>query len=83
MKVRELIKALADMDQDADVHFTYNYGDHWHTMVAPEVSSVHEGYVVHSDYHDMPKLVDPDDQYDDDFDEDDHPEVVVLSARGY
>jgi hypothetical protein len=48
MKVRELIKALADMDQDA-----------------------------------MPKLVDPDDQYDEDFDEDDHPEIVVLSARGY
>ena len=31
MQVKELIEMLQDMDQDADVHFAYNYGDHLQT----------------------------------------------------
>ncbi len=63
MKVKDLIEQLGYMDQDAEVHFQYNYGDHWHTTVAPEVSSVEMGVVTWSDYHRMPKVVEAD--YDD------------------
>lgn len=67
MKVSELIEQLGSMDQDAEVHFAYNYGDHWRTEVAPKVSQVTEGVVEYSDYHRMDKLVtDEEDCYDED-----------------
>ena len=62
MKVSELIEMLEEMDQDAEVHFAYNYGDHWRTEVAPKVDRVDEGAVEYSDYHRMDKLVDEDDE---------------------
>ena len=62
MKVSELIEMLEEMDQDAEVHYAYNYGDHWRTEVAPKVDSVDEGAVEYSDYHRMDKLVDEDDE---------------------
>ena len=65
MKVAQLIEQLQCMDQDAEVHFTYNYGDHWRTQVAPTVDSVEEGVVEHSSYHSMDKIVDDEDCYDD------------------
>ena len=64
LTVKELIEQLQFMDQDAYVHFSYNYGDHWRTQVAPVVCSVSEGFVEHSDYHRMDKLVDECDVYD-------------------
>lgn len=75
MKVKELIEELKNFDPNAEVHFTYNYGDHWRTPVAPAVENVDEYQVKHSSYHDMPKIVE-DDEVDDDA-----PYVVVLSAR--
>jgi len=60
MTVQELIEQLGYMDPNAEVHFTYNYGDHWRTQVAPKVGSVEPGFVVDSDYHRMPKVVEPD-----------------------
>jgi hypothetical protein len=45
------------MPQDAEVHFQYNYGDHWRTQVAPTVDSVEMGFVQYSDYHRMNKVV--------------------------
>jgi hypothetical protein len=60
MKVKDLIEQLGYMDQDADVHFAYGYGDHWRTTVAPKVTQVFEGAVVYSDYHRMDKLADTD-----------------------
>jgi hypothetical protein len=65
MKVAELIESLKYMDQDAEVHFSYNYGDHWRTEVAPAVSRVDEGYVGYSDYHRMDKMLDEEDVYPD------------------
>ena len=62
MKVSELIEMLEEMDQDAEVHYAYNYGDHWRTEVAPKVDRVDEGAVEYSDYHRMDKLVDEDDE---------------------
>ena len=81
MKVSQLIAMLEGEDQDADVHFSYNYGDHWRTEVAPKVSNVTVGIVEFSDYHRMDKLVG---EYEDQFDEEtgdlrtDVRKVVVL-----
>ena len=61
MLVADLIEELKYMPQDAEVHFTYNYGDHWRTQVAPRVGSVEMGFVEHSAYHNMDKIVEPDD----------------------
>jgi hypothetical protein len=66
MTVQELIEQLGYMDKDAEVHFSYNYGDHWRTRVAPRVDEVFEGVVERSDYHRMDKLVDDEDCYDED-----------------
>ena len=56
MTVQELINLLQWQDPDAEVHFAYNYGDHWRTEVAPNVSNVREGVVEYSDYHRMDKI---------------------------
>ena len=60
MQVKELIEMLQDMNPEADVHFAYNYGDHWRTEVAPRVGRVDVGSVVYSDYHRMDKILDAD-----------------------
>jgi hypothetical protein len=64
MKVKDLIEQLGYMDAEAEVHFSYNYGDHWRTQVAPTVDSVEEGVVEYSGYHSMDKMVDDEDCYD-------------------
>jgi hypothetical protein len=65
MKVSELIDILGRYDQDVEVHFSYNYGDHWRTEVAPAICQVSDGVVEYSDYHRMDKLVtDEDECYD-------------------
>jgi hypothetical protein len=78
MLVKELIESLKYMDQDAEVHFAYNYGDHWRTEVAPKVGSVDEGAVVYSEYHRMDKTVD---NSDSDFDEETGEEIVDETLR--
>jgi len=52
---------------DTPVHFSYNYGDHWRTQVAPAASEAELGMVEYSSYHSMDKLVDEEDDecYDD------------------
>jgi hypothetical protein len=72
MKVHELIELLQDQDPDLDVHFSYNYGDHWRTEVAPTVDTVDVAMIVYSDYHQMDRTI------DDDSDEDEVRRVVVL-----
>jgi len=78
MQVKELIEILEGMNQDAEVHFAYNYGDHWRTEVAPKVDRVDEGSVVYSDYHRMDKMVENDDS---DFDEETGEEIVDETLR--
>ena len=81
MKVKTLVELLKHYDQDTEVHFAYNYGDHWRTQVAPSVDSVEEGVVEFCDYHRMDKMVE---EYEDQFDEEtgelrtDVRKVVVL-----
>ena len=64
MKVSELIELLRMENQDAEVHFSYNYGDHWRTQVAPAVSSVQADTVAYSEYHRMDKIVADEAEYD-------------------
>jgi hypothetical protein len=78
MLVKELIEMLEGMNQDAEVHYAYNYGDHWRTEVAPKVDRVDEGAVVYSDYHRMDKIAEHDDS---DFDEETGEEVVDETLR--
>ena len=74
MKVSELIEQLQQMNPDAEVHYAYNYGDYWKTTVAPQVTTVFEGTVRHSTYHNMDALVD---EYED-RDEEELRQVVVI-----
>ncbi len=60
--VKELIELLKGFDDNLPVHFGYNYGDHWRTQVAPGVDNAEEVYVEHSEYHQMPKVIDEDDK---------------------
>lgn len=78
MLVSQLIEQLQDMPQDAEVHFTYNYGDHWRTQVAPKARSVYTSAVEYSDYHRMPKLVDEDYDSDEPSSGGDAHEVVII-----
>jgi hypothetical protein len=76
MTVKKLIEELQQYDEGTEVHFAYNYGDHWHTRVAPAVDSVEELYVKHSEYHSMPVLVDEEDE---DYGGKGQTSVIVLS----
>lgn len=78
MKVQELIEQLKSMNPDAEVHFTYCYGDHWRTQVAPTVDLVQEGLVKYSEYHSMDELMDEDDMYEEEGDFEGTRRVVVI-----
>ena len=79
MTVQELIDQLGYMNPEAEVHFTYNYGDHWRTQVAPAASTCDIGYVSYSDYHRMHKVTeDEDDIYLEDGERDEDVKEVVL-----
>ena len=82
MQVKELIEMLQDMDQDAEVHYAYNYGDYWKTKVAPKIANVEQGFVGYSSYHNMDKMLDEDEVFPDE--ESGNPdenarEVVILT----
>ena len=66
MQVKELIDILGRYDQEAYVNFAFGYGDHWRTTVAPAISQVFDGVVEYSNYHQMDKLVEDEDCYDED-----------------
>lgn len=76
MLVSELIELLQAENPNAEVHFAYNYGDHWNTEVAPEVTDVSTGKVEHSEYHSMPKTLDEDSIEEEG--DDVNPDVVIL-----
>ena len=67
MRVQDLIDELKAYDPEAEVHFAYNYGDHWRTTVTPKVTQVFDAVVEFSDYHRMDKLASED--YDDEDEE--------------
>lgn len=62
MKVKELIEELKQFDREAEVHFSYNYGDHWRTQVAPVVETIDELPIIHSSYHNTYRLADDEEE---------------------
>ena len=78
MQVKDLIDQLQNMNPEAEVHFSYNSGDHWRTKVAPKVNFIEEGIIKYSDYHRTDKLMDENDMYEDEGDYDGTRRVVVI-----
>lgn len=65
MTVAELIEALQLQPKDREVHFAYNYGDRARTLVAPAVTSVELGFVTYSSYCDTDRVVEDEEQQND------------------
>jgi len=78
MLVKDLIEQLQSQNPNAEVHFSYNYGDHWQTQVAPTVDRVDLALVKYSEYHRMDKLMDEDNMYEDEGDYEGTRRVVVI-----
>jgi hypothetical protein len=76
MKVKELVELLKYYDQEAEVFYTYNYGDYWRTQVASKVRDAVTGQVTWSEYHRMHKIVEED--YDAEEDVREGKEVVII-----
>jgi len=74
--IAELQRHVVKYGPDTYVHHSYNYGDHARTTVAPGVTEVTEEKVAPSAYHDMPRVLDEDD--DRYYDQDKHTTVLVL-----
>lgn len=62
MKVRDLIAALSEHDQNAEVMFRHPSHDYWRNELASEVDGVERALVTWSDYHSQNKVVDTDDE---------------------
>jgi hypothetical protein len=60
MTVAELIEELQLMDPCARVVFAYTSNDYWRTQVARVVKTVDETTLGWSEYHNLPKPLDPD-----------------------
>jgi hypothetical protein len=73
------MEQLGYMNPEAEVHFAYNYGDHWRTEVAPKVGRVDEGVVEYSEYHRMDKIASEDYDDEDEATVDAQRRVVVLA----
>jgi len=80
MKVHELIEELGNYDPNQEVHFSYNYGDHWRTIVAPSVEIVEKGKVTYSDYHQMDQLVVDKEDSEEEDDQESAPDTTVRSV---
>lgn len=76
LTVNQLIEALKQLKDDGlgdtEVMTSYNYGDHWRTQVADGVDSADIMEVVYSDYLQMHKIVEQD--------EDDQPRTDVRAV---
>ncbi len=60
MTVQDLKDILEGMEPETEIHIGYDYGDYWHTQVAPKARNVEEQYITYSDYHRMDKITDDD-----------------------
>ena len=65
---------LEEFDRDQEVVFAYGYGDYWRNTVAAEPRCVDLEACEYSQYHQMLKLVDRDD--DRELEEDDEGNLV-------
>ena len=93
MTVAQLIEELQDMvrmgtaEDDTEVMFTYNYGDHGRTTVAGEIKAVTEETVTYSDYFNMHRIASDRDESDDDREQripsDDEKKIVALGSTSW
>lgn len=60
MTIKELKNEIELYDENLEVMFSFDYGDHTHTLVAENISNVGTAYVEPSDYHRMDKVLDGD-----------------------
>lgn len=74
MRVQDLIDELETFDPNAEVVFSYGYGDYWSTTVAATPERVSEGHVVYSAYHQQDKVVELD---EDEMDSDGRLVVII------
>jgi hypothetical protein len=77
MNVKELRELLEGFDDNTEVLFQYNYGDHWRTQVAAPVDKVEEGKVIPSPYHNMDRVLDEDDEQEDEPSPDERNVVLI------
>ncbi|MCL6542094.1 MAG: hypothetical protein K6T87_16175 [Roseiflexus sp.] len=73
MKVKHLIEELENFDEDDEVYFSYDYGDHLHTQVAQKVTDIGYYDIIYSPYHGMYRLA-----KESDVDDEDLESVVVI-----
>ena len=64
----ELLELLEPFDDDQEVMFAYNYGDHWNTQVAQVPSDANLHPVVWSEYHRMWRVVEEEEEDEEDYD---------------
>ena len=64
MTVRELKDYLEGYDDDADVGFAYNYGDHCKTTVIQKINDLDEYGVKYSEYFRMNVMLDEEEDED-------------------
>lgn len=66
LTVEELRNSLNELIESGHAHtpvkFAYNYGDHSHTEVAANIHELTVGKTEYSDYHQMDKVVELDDE---------------------
>lgn len=62
MTVAELREELERFDDETEVMFAYDYGDHPHTIVADSIAEVDNGTVVWSSYHRTYKVAEDEDE---------------------
>jgi hypothetical protein len=60
MKVKQLISLLQDCDPEMEVYATYPYGDTVNSNVAKRLHDAYTEEIVWSDYHQMYKKLDDD-----------------------
>lgn len=78
LTIAELEDLIADAKaqgatDETPVHFSYDFGDHWNTQVAPAATNAELLYVEHSGYHRMDKLT------EDEGEEESDRQVLVIS----
>ena len=69
MTVSDLIAELENFDEDAEVYFAYDYGDHCHSLVAQEANELTERLIKWSSYHKLYRVADDDETDDDNYGE--------------
>lgn len=79
MTVGELIEQLQDFDPNMPVKFSYDYGDHWHTEVAPNIQNVETRKIKYSGYHSMYMIDKSEDEDDNEENESNENECVIIS----